>query len=135
MQTFIYVYIHNFIKYWVLRYLMWYLRPLIFFTSIVSVHVGGEKWQSAKFFECHYFIINNNFIEFDLFHKPKFSDRYLNYEFSTLFLLQERNDHWSHWQSVFTFSSKIPVKNLESMIKILLNNGYSLIFILYISIR
>lgn len=75
------------------------------------------------------FKINNNFIEFDWFHKTTFSGRYLNF-FSQHPLSQKRGTIIGMIDRAFALSHpKYHQKNLEFVVNTLLNNDYPLSFI------
>lgn len=76
-------------------------------------------------------ILNNGLIEFNWFHKPTFSGRYLHFE-SRHPLCQKRGIIISLTDKVFRLSHpKFHKENFELIINILLNNGYPLSFIFH----
>lgn len=74
-------------------------------------------------------IVNNNIIEFDWYHKPTFSGRYLNYE-SQHPLCQKRGTIMGLVDRAILLSHpRFQQKNLEIVIGIALENGYPLPFV------
>lgn len=73
-------------------------------------------------------IVNGGTIEFDWYHKPTFSGRYLNFE-STHSLCQKRDTITGLTDRAFLLSHpRFHQKNMELVVNILLENGYPLNF-------
>jgi len=97
------------------------LHPRLQFT----LEVGGDK---LNFLDVT-IIKNNNKLEFNWYHKPTFSGRYLNY-FSQHPLSQKRGTIMGMVDRAILLSDpKFQQDNLNFVIKVLLNNDYPLKFI------
>src|SRR5436190_12795753 len=97
-------------------------HPRIQFTLEVGDH------GTLNFFDVS-LIIRDNYIIFDLFHKPSFSGRYLNF-FSQHPVCQKRGTIIGLIDRVFHLSNPaFHVKNFELIINILLDNSYPIDFI------
>jgi len=87
-----------------------------------------RKFNNLNFLDVTIKIINN-IIEFDWFHKPTFSGRYLNFH-SLHPLTQKRSTIVGITDREFLLSHpRYHQKNLELVINTLLNNDYPLSFI------
>lgn len=77
-------------------------------------------------------IVNNNLIEFDWYHKPTFSGRYLNYK-SNHPLCHKRGTIVGLVDRAFLLSHpRFHQKNFELIVGVLLDNGYPLFYIFHV---
>jgi len=88
-----------------------------------TLEVGGNR---INFLDMTFIILDGNKIQFDWYHKPTYSGRYLNY-WSQHPLFQKRDTILNLINRAFLLShSEFHQKNLEFVIKILINNDYPL---------
>jgi len=99
-----------------------------FVSSSITVH-DWNWWGQIKLFRYFIIIKKNNILEYDWYHKPTFSGKYLNF-FSQHPVSQKRGTIIGMVDRAFLLcQSKYHKKNLIFVIKTLLNNDYPIDFI------